>query len=243
LERTPGPKIAIAGSVALASFVALSDGYLQKLADCYTLFASTAEARSADWDVIRTPLGAVAERNVSALVWFALPDGSYWSVQQGKSSGNLSDRDYFPRVLAGETVIGALVVSKATGKASAIVAVPVRGDGGVVVGVLGASVNLDELSDRLNHEMALGENVIFYSFDATPLLALEWDPQLTFVDPFSLGPEIRAAFEYMLSRDEGTVRYRFRNQWRTVIFKQSQVTGWWYAFGEVGGNEAEARSR
>lgn len=150
-ERTPGPKIVISGDVALASFMALSDGYLQKLADCYTLFASTAEARSADWNVIRTPLGAVAERNVSALVWFALPDGSYWSVQEGKSSGNLSDRDYFPRVLAGETVIGALVVSKATGKASAIVAVPVRGDGGVVVGVLGASVYLDELSGRLNH--------------------------------------------------------------------------------------------
>lgn len=235
-ERTPGPKIAVSGRVALASFVALSDSYLQKFADCFTLFAATAEARSADWNVIRTPLAAVAERNVSALVWFALPDGSYWSVQQGQSSGNLSDRDYFPHVLAGETVIGALVVSKATGKASAIVAVPIRGEDNVVVGVLGASIYLDQLSDRLERDMALGENAIFYSFNATPLLALEWDPQLTFVDPFSLGPEIRAAFEYMLAREEGTVRYRFRNQWRTVIFKRSQVTGWWHAFGEVGGN-------
>lgn len=243
-QPTPGPEIVISGGVALASLVALSDAYLQKLADCFTLFASTTEARSADWETIQTPLGAIAERNVSALVWFALPTGRYWSVQQGESSGNLWDRDYFQHVLAtGETVIGTLVVSKATGKSSAIVAVPIRGDGGAVVGVLGASVALDELSDRLEEEMAFGENAIFYSFDATPLLALEWDSQLTFVDPFSFGPEIRAAFEYMLSRDEGTVRYRFRNQWRTVIFKRSQVTGWWYAFGEVSGNQAAAKLR
>jgi hypothetical protein len=68
------------------------------------------EAQSADWEVIRTPLGALAERNVPGLVWFALPDGSYWSVPQGQCSGHLSDRDYFSRVLAGETVIGSLVI-------------------------------------------------------------------------------------------------------------------------------------
>ena len=72
LERTPGPKIVISGGVALASFVALSDSYLQKLADCYTIFASTAEARSADWDVIRTPLGAVAERRRGAVARIAV---------------------------------------------------------------------------------------------------------------------------------------------------------------------------
>ena len=234
-ERAPGREVVVSGRVALASLVALSDAYFQKFADTLTLFASSAAARSADWELIRAPLGALAERNVSALVWFALPDGSYWSVQQGQSSGNLSDRDYFPRVLAGDTVIGALVVSKATGKSSAIVAVPVMDDG-LVVGVLGASIYLDELSERLDAEMAFEETAIFYSFDATPLLALEWDPQLILVDPFSLGPEIRAVFEYMLWREEGTVRYRFRHQWRTVIFTRSQVTGWWYAFGEVSGN-------
>lgn len=234
-ERTPGRQVVVSGQVALASLVALTDAYLLKFADSLTLFGSSAEARSADWEVIRSPLGELAERNVSALVWFALPDGSYWSVQQGQSSGNLADREYFTRVLAGETVIGALVVSKATWRSSAIVAVPVINDG-LVVGVLGASIYLDELSERLDTEMAIEGTAIFYSFDATPLLALEWDPQLILVDPFSLGPEIRAVFEYMLWRETGSVRYRFRNQWRTVLFTRSQVTGWWFAFGEVFGN-------
>lgn len=223
--------------------MALSDGYLQRLADSFTLFAQTDQARTADWDLIRLPLTAVAERNVDALVWFALPDGSYWSVQQGRSSGNLSDRAYFPHVLAGETVIGTLVVSKATGRCTAIVAVPVTNGGGVVVGVIGASVYLDQLSARLSAEMSIGAGLIFYSFDATPLLALEWDPQLIFADPFSLGPEIRAVFEYMLSRDEGSVRYRWAGRWRTVIFRRSAVTGWWYVVGAVSGEGASTRAR
>lgn len=239
-QAGPRAPIEVSGNVALSSFMTLGDGYLQKLADCLTLFAATAEARSCTWDLIRAPLGAVAERNVSALVWFALPDGTYWSVQQGQSTGNLSDRAYFQRVLAGETVIGPLVVSKSTGKSVAIVAVPVRDETGAVTGVLGASVYLDELSQRLKDEMALDAGTIFYSFDATPLLALEWDPSLIFVDPLSLGPVVRDAFNYMLSRNEGTVSYRFRNQWRTVIFRQSQVTGWWYALGVVQGRAAAA---
>ena len=226
--------IAVPGEVALASLIALSDGYLQKFADSFSLLALTDDVRSADWQRIHAPLAALAARNVDALVWFALPGGDYWSVQQG-ASGNLADRPYFSRVLAGETVIGDLVVSRSTGRSSAIVAVPVRDVGNIVVGVLGASVYLDQLSARLDHEMAIGEGLIFYSFDATPLLALEWDPDLIFVDPLTLDPEIREVFEYMMSRDEGTVRYRWANRWRTVLFQRSQVTGWWYVVGVISG--------
>lgn len=234
--RIPTQHLTVPADVALASLMDLSDGYLRSFADAFTLLAACDEARTADWEVIRRPLAVVADANanIAALVWFALPDGTYWSVEEGKAAGSLSTREYFPRVLAGETVIGPLVVSKATGKASAIVAVPVRAQNGMVVGVLGASVDLVKLSARLREEMALREGMIFYSFDAEPLVALNWDPTLVFLDPFSLGPEIRAAFEEMLSHDQGVVRYRFRDQVRTVVYRRSPVTGWWYAFGLVG---------
>jgi len=229
----PGADVLVPGDVALNSLVALSDGSLTKFADEFSLIALTDHARTARWKLIREPLAALADRNVDALIWFALPDGTYWSVQQGKSSGNLSDRAYFQQVLAGATVLGPLVVSKATGRCSAIVAVPIWGHHHDVVGVLGASIYLDQLSARLTAAMAIREDVIFYSFDSTPLLALEWDPDLVFVDPFSLGPEIRAVFEYMLQHDEGTVQYFWESRWRTVMFRRSPVTHWWYAFGVV----------
>lgn len=232
-----GAGVIVSGEVALHSLMALGDGYLQKFADSLSLLALTDAAHSADWDTIRVPLAAVAERNVDALVWFALPDGSYWSVQEGRSTANLSDRSYFSVALGGDAVIGSLVVSRTTGRPSAIVAIPVLAGGGVV-GVLGASVYLDQLSARLDADLRIGDDAIFYSFDNVPLLALEWDPQLILADPFSLGPDIQAVFEYMLARDEGTIRYRWANQWRTVIFVRSNVTRWWYVFGVVGGRSA-----
>ena len=220
--------------VALSSLIAVSDGHLQKMADSLELVAAFDEVRSADWERVEPKLAAAAEQNVAALNWFALPDGSYWSVQHGQEEGNLAARAYFPRVLGGETVIGELVVSRATGQPVAIVAVPVLDADGDVVGVLGASVYLDRLSQRIERELGVGDDQIFYSFDDTPLVALVWDPELVFLDPMAAGePELAGAFREMLERESGTVSYSFRGRERTVVYRRSDVTGWWYAFGII----------
>lgn len=227
----------VPGEVALASLASLGDAHLTKLADSLAALAATPTARGGRWDDLHEPLAALRPANVDALLWFARPDGSYWSLAKGKEAGNLSTRSYFPRVLRGETVLGTLVVSKATGRSSAIVAVPVRGEGGQVTGVLGASVYLEAMSERLRKELALPEEFIFFSFDATPIVALNWDPHLVLADPAKLGPGVARAFREMLGREAGVVRYDFRGQARTVMYRRSTVTGWWYALGAVEGGK------
>jgi hypothetical protein len=81
----PTPAVTVDGHVALHSLVALSDAHLQKLADAMRMLATTDAARSADWQRIGAPLAEVARMNVPAVNWFALPDGSYWSVQEGRA--------------------------------------------------------------------------------------------------------------------------------------------------------------
>jgi len=223
----------ITSAAGLSSLVTISDGYLQKMADILKVTADNADVRSATWDRVRTPLQEAAKLNVEALNWFALPDGTYWSTQNGREERNLSDRAYFRKVMAGQTVLGELVVSKATGKSIAIVAVPVYGKDQAVVGVLGASIYLDKLSERIGREMGLNENIIYYSFNSNPTLGLVWDPSLIMVNPKSLGEEVSAAFDQMLSQTEGVQSYSFRGRKRTVVFRKSDVTGWWYAFGVV----------
>ena len=224
----------VSADVALSSLQSLSDGHLQKMADAMHMLAASEAARSADWGRIKAPFAELAQRNAAALNWFALPDGSYWSLQDGKEPGNLSGRDYFPRVLGGETVLGSLVYSTATGKPVAIVAVPVTGPDGAVAGVLGASLYLDELSDVIRRQMGVDEGWIFYSFDHTGLVALIWDRGLIFFEPLKAGDEgLEKAFEHMLSADHGVVSYTFRDAERTVVFRKSRLTGWWYAFGVV----------
>ena len=224
----------VEGRVALASLVSLSDGHLQQIANDFQMLAGSEDGRSGDWERIRGPLGAVEQLNVRALMWFALPDGSYWSVQAGRAAGNLSDRAYWPKLMAGQTVIGDLVASRATGKSSAIVAVPVLGEGGAIIGVLGSSVYLDSLSLRIKSELDLQPNQIFFSIDATPIGALQDDPAQIFLDPLALGePELERAIREMLTHEEGVVNYHFRGKPRTVLYRKSHVSGWWYAFGRV----------
>jgi hypothetical protein len=224
----------VEGRVALASLISLSDGHLLHISNFFQMAAAADGVRAADWERIGPVLDAAEELKVRSLMWFALPDGSYWSVQQGKESGNLSDRAYWPRLMAGERVVGDLVVSRATGRASAIVAEPVLGNEGEIVGVLGSSVFLDSLSLQLKRELDLQPQQIFFSFDATPIGALQDDPEQIFTDPFGLGePELERAIREMLTREEGVVNYRFRGERRTVLYRKSQVSGWWYAFGRV----------
>jgi len=239
--REESPPFEVDANVGLEAFVQIADDHLTKMVDTLQVLALSPQARSGRWAEIERPLAEVGRLNAAALNWFALPDGSYWSVQNGREKGNLSTRAYFPRVLGGKTIIGELVVSKATGKNVAIVAVPVKGRGGSVVGVLGASVYLDKLSGRIRDEMKLGDDLIFYTFDATPRLALVWDEGLIFTNPKELGPEVDRAFTEMLSKDHGVVRYTFRDTQRTVVFRKSAVTGWWYGLGLVGPPKSASR--
>lgn len=226
--------ITIQGKIGLASLVALSDAHLKAMADSLYVLAGSRAARSGEWRLIKGPLARVAKRNVAALNWFATPDGSYWSVQNGKEAGNLTGRHYFPRVLKGHTVIGDMVVSKSTDNPVAIVAVPVRGESGSVVGVLGASVYLDKLSVRLGREMALDKGVIFYSLDHTGRVGLNWDPSLIFLKAQRSGDDgLTRAMREILSKEHGTVSYRFRGRERRVLFRRSALTGWWLVFGVV----------
>jgi hypothetical protein len=173
--------------------------------------------------------------NVPAVYWFSRPDGTYWTLDQGRASAKLSDREYFPHVLAGQTVIGELVVSLSTNRNTAIVAVPVHGQNNSIVGVLGCSVYLDSLSALIRNEMGgLDDGLFFYSFDAKPLVALHADPTIIFIEPMKQEDEgLQQAFREMLSGREGKVRYVFRGVPRTVLYCTSPVTGWWYGLGRI----------
>lgn len=219
--------------IALHSFVSLTDAHLRKTADVLTLLATTDAVRSAQWDRVRPALEEAARVTVPAVLWFALPDGTYWTLEEGRVDAKLADRPYFPRLLDGEAVLGELVVSKSTHRNAAIVAVPVRDADGSTVGALGGSVHLDKLSAMLREEMGgLDETLVFFAIDSEPLGAVHSDPDLIFTEPMELGDEgMRRAFTEILAGEEGLVAYTFRDSRRRVLYRRSPVTGWWYGFG------------
>lgn len=223
-------KLMLDPRVGLNAYAALVDQQFNSIRSGLRILATTENAASGDWRRIKSPLAQFAEGEpTSAAVWFARPDGSYFTVQMGLTDQNLKDRDYFPRLMAGQEVAGDLVVSKATGQRTAIVAVPVRKDGRVI-GALGVSVAMKKVAASIDKKVGFPKQVMFYALDGRGQTALHRESHLLFEFPAELGsPTLAAATKVMLSQPEGVVHYEFEGAEREAIFKKSATTGWVYA--------------
>ena len=117
------------------------------------LVASTPEAKSGDWNRIKPYLKQL-EAGLPGVYSFILPNGNYYTLALDNKNLNLSDRDYFKSLFAGNPVKGFPIYSRSSGKKSALVAVPIVVNN-KVTGALGTSIFLDELHVKLNRDFAL----------------------------------------------------------------------------------------
>jgi hypothetical protein len=190
--------------VGVSAVVALADSHISSYANVLEALAMTQEVQSGDWEEMVGLLAKIQQAQVPNTMWFVLPDGSYYTVDMGKTDQNLSNRTYFPGLMAGNNVLGDLVVSKSTGKKSLVSASPVIRDG-EVIGGLGASIFLDDLSNTLAKELALPDDMVFYATTEAGEVVLHSDTQLI----FETSPNLA----------------------KNVVFGTSPLTGWRFALG------------
>jgi hypothetical protein len=112
-----------------------------------------------------------------------------------------------------------------------VVAVPVVGPSGKVLGMFGASIPLASLSAVLRVEMGLAANEVFFAIDARGVIQLHSDPSNIFVEPGKMSATLLRVTSRMLVEDEGTQTYEFRGRTRTVLYRKSSLTGWRFGFG------------
>lgn len=224
------------GHLALNGCRALVEAHLGGVLTALKALARTGDARSGKWARIQPALAELAgDLTTEAAVWFALPDGRYFTADAGLSAANLGDRDYFPGLLGGRDVEGALVVSRSTGHRSIIVATPVR-RGDKIIGALGVSVRTRRVGEMVAAGLALPEDLVFYALDASGRAAIHKDPDKMFVFPSDLGaPSLASAVATMLGHDAGTVAYDFEGSHRTALYVRSPATGWRFVLVRLGG--------
>ncbi|MFC0559218.1 PDC sensor domain-containing protein [Halalkalibacter alkalisediminis] len=109
---------------------------------------------------------------------------------------NLADRDYFQKGMSGESFISDVLTSRATGNRIVVVAAPVQGDNGDILGVMSASVNFEQLVSEFingNHSQDLipvlldNQNVI-QAHPVSEWVGLE-------LSESGLSPEVKALME------------------------------------------------
>jgi hypothetical protein len=233
---------ASAGALAdlsLTVMVAETDGQLKAILRPYEVLAFSSDLQSGTWENIRPLLATLEEHEPDALTWYALPDGSYYTVVDGLTSANLKSRSYFPVVLAGNESVGTVVVSHSTGKNAGIIAVPVKNKG-TVSGVLGASVYLDRLTDKLRGEIP--EPFMFYAIDTEGKFALHSDKGQISRDISTIGVDTSfgQTIATLRKQDSGTVEYDDGGVSYMARFRLSPLTGWRFvvAWPEVGDTSA-----
>jgi hypothetical protein len=223
----------------LNSFAALGEGHVENVLCGLKIISVTEEAQSGEWEKMRGVLTEFDRSGIrAAAVWFVQPDGSYYTVEKGLTGLNLGYREYFPRLMAGEEITGDLVISKTTGKRTAIVAVPVRKNG-KIIGALGASLAVEDISRMLDEKMGLPDNIFFYALDQKGQTALHRVSALLFAYPSDMGSKsLTKTVGEMLVKPEGVVTYDFYGE-RKVVFKKFPLTGWVFAIGIVTGKPGQ----
>jgi len=210
---------------AVNAMVQTTDGQMKAVLRPFEVLALTDEVQSGEWDRIRPLLAALGSHEPDAWIWYARPDGSYYAVAEGLTSANLKSRSYFPTVLAGKESVGTVVVSHNTGRNAGIVAVPVLKDG-AVTGVLGASVYLDNMTDRLR--AAIPEPFLFYAIDNEGKFALHSDKGQISRNISTIGADtsfgkaiatIRSGKAGRVEYEDGGVRY-------IANFRTAPLTSW-----------------
>lgn len=222
----------------LNSFAAIGEGHIENVLNGLKVLSVTDEVQSGKWDEMKPLLAEFAKGDIKATdVWFARPDGSCYSVGRGLMGQDLRDRGFFAGLMSGKDVAGDLVLSKSTGQRTAVVAVPVR-RAGKIIGALGASLSVEQLSGMLEEKMALPGNFVFYALDRKGRTSLHKISALIFAYPSDMGSKSLAeTVKEMLAKDEGEVTYDFYGE-RRVVFKRCPLTGWVYAIGILTGKPA-----
>lgn len=211
--------------LALSSIIAETDSRLKTVLRTYETLAITSDVISGDWERIRPLLAVLEEKEADARLWYAMPDGSYYTVVDGLTTGNLKSRSYFPVVLSGKESVGTVVVSLSTGRNTAIVAVPVK-EGDMVNGVLGASIYLDTLTQDLRDEVP--EPFVFYAIDTEGKYALHSDKgQISRkIGMIESGSSYGQALKKIRSDESGDVVYEDGGISWQAHFRTSPLSGW-----------------
>ena len=158
--------------MGVAGLASLTDSHIKDSLTMLEVLAATQEVQSGDWEKMLPVLTKADEVMVPGPTWFGLPDGSYSVVGTGKTDKNIADRAYFSVVMSGKNTYSELVVSRSTGEKALVVAVPVIREG-KVIGALGTSVFLEDLSGILSEELKLADDMVFYAVTAENQIALD----------------------------------------------------------------------
>ncbi len=197
------------------------------------LIAAAPATRSGIWPEILPALQTLCDVIPGAALYIQ-PDGSYYSVEQGFTGLNLSDRPYFSDLFDGKEIHGSLIYSRSTGKKSVFMAVPSFEDD-EVTGAVALSIFLDDFQQMVSDAMDLGPDYLWYVLNEEGNTVLHPRSDFVFLSPAEQGsPSMIQAVETITSEDRGTTSYRFAGRNTYLLYQKIPFNNWRMILGKIG---------
>jgi hypothetical protein len=209
-----------ASLLALNAVQALVDSQMQGIQGTLATLATSSEVQALDWDAMQPLLASFQGHCPPSAIWFAKPDGAYYTASGGLMQQTLADRAYFPALMGGQDVLGAVVISKSTGQLSAVVAVPIIHNA-TVAGALGASVFVDNAAEDLAAKLELPEGMDVLVLDAT-------GETVVFPVTDAMPKWFAASKKAGIFQAPGAVELVVEGKPVTVLHRVSAYNGWHY---------------
>jgi len=210
----------------LSAFMFYTDLRIKSVQQSLEILASTAAVKSGQWESMKDLLDVYQKLDGKLVVWYVLPDGTYYTPEKGRMEVKLSDRSYFADLMAGRKVTASLVVSRSTGQRSAVTAIPIR-EGDRVLGGIGVSLFLDQLAEDVSAVLSLRPGLSFFALAPNGQTTLHPRADRHFLDPREQGSEtLKTTVNEMLAQTAGQSTYFFDNLNKAAIYRTSPITQW-----------------
>ncbi len=197
------------------------------------LIAATPATRSGIWPEIMPALQQLSNVIPGAALYIQ-PDGNYYSVEQGFTGLNLSDRPYFTPLFNDVEIHGALIYSRSTGKKSLLMAVPSI-ENGEVTGAVALSIFLDDFQQLVSDAMQLEPEYLWYVLNEEGNTVLHPRADFVFLNPAEQGsPSMIEAVEMITSGDRGYTSYSFAGRNTHILYQKIPLNNWRMVLGKIG---------
>ncbi len=150
------------------------------------------------------------------------------------SKSNLAERAYFQQAKAGKVVVSDPVIAKVDGRAVVVIATPIIKNGSVV-GVLGGTVTMDDLT-KLVLDIKVGTSGYAYVKQNDGLTIMHPDPSQAMnsnqLQDSNADPALKALTEKMARGETGLSKYTYEGAEKYAAFAPIPGTTWSLAVNE-----------
>ncbi len=201
------------------------DGKLMLMKKEVQMLADTDAVRARDMGMLRQYISSrenMFEKYESLFI--ADRTGSYITIT-GKT-GSIADRDYFYRVMDGETVVEDPLVSKETGNRVIVIASPVKDNTGSIIGLIAGTVEFSQVSDLIR-SARLGDTGYAYMINREGIVVDH--PQKELLSTNLLQHETQSLVEIteeMVNGEKGVGYYEFEGIKKIAAYAPLETSDW-----------------